>query len=139
MKSGFQKRNPVKTFPMKDGIGVFGRCRPYISSRSERQAERHGTVTCRLVVQFAAGLQDECAHGVGWDVRFQRLRSLFKITAEFSKQLVQGTQRLPQQAVGLGAVRDGDARLKMGGVAQLVDGGEQVGVQGTGFGDEGVR
>ena len=26
MESGFKKRNPVKTFPMKDEIGVFCRC-----------------------------------------------------------------------------------------------------------------
>ena len=26
MESGFTKRNPVKTFPMKDEIGVFCRC-----------------------------------------------------------------------------------------------------------------
>ena len=39
MKSGFRKRNPVKTSPMKDGIGVFDQCVLATPSDGDLQAK----------------------------------------------------------------------------------------------------
>ena len=87
----------------------------------------------RQGVELSAGLQNEGTDGVTTDVWFKGFRGVFNTGAAGREQPVRGGSSVSHQRVDWVAVREGDTRLKTGGGAKGVDGGEQVALQGRGF------